>query len=720
MSDPTPEQIREALAYIPAAMPRDEWAKLAMAIKSEFPDATGFDLFDSWSQTDPDGYNVASVRDTWRSVKAGGGIGIGTLFHLAKQNGYAPTADRQAGNQQTAAEREAHRQRIKAMQAQREAEQAQAQQQASEAAALIWNEATPATGHEYLTRKGIKPHGIKCDGHHLLIPMRDTAGKLHSLQTIAPDGCKRFQPGGRVKGCYHAIGKPDGVLIVCEGYATGASIHEATGQAVAVAFNAGNLRAVAEALRAKYPALRLILAADDDVATPGNPGLTKATEAARAVGGYLSKPDFGNDRPDGATDFNDLNQTAGADAVRACIEAAALVEPLPDSADVAEVDTARKAPEVILLNGSDLQPEPVRWLWADWLALGKLHILAGAPGQGKTTIALACAATVTIGGGWPDGSRCDTGNILIWSGEDDAADTLLPRLLAAGADKSRCYFVAGTRVDGEVQSFDPARDMGALEAQAQRIGGIKLLIVDPVVSAVTGDSHKNTEVRRALQPLVDLASRLDAAVLGISHFSKGGAGSDPASRVVGSIAFTAVARVVLVAAKVKTEEGEDKRILARGKSNIGPDDGGFEYHIEQAEPLPGIHASYIAWGPAVAGSARELLAEPDTDSNTGKGSSAQAEAEEFLIQLLKDGPCPSNHVREQAKEAGVSWATVRRASDELGVRKRKLQNAWYWEKPNLLKQLAQDAQRLNVEQVEQLDEQHAQAGPVPAEDSEVL
>ncbi|OJV55741.1 MAG: hypothetical protein BGO22_09560 [Hydrogenophaga sp. 70-12] len=157
------------------------------------------------------------------------------------------------------------------MQAQREAEHAQVQQQAREAAALAWKVATPATGHDYLTRKGIEAHGVRCSGHHLLIPMRDTSGMLHSLQSIAPDGVKRFQPGGRVKGCYHAIGKPDGLLIVCEGYATGASIHEATGHAVAVAFNAGNLRAVVEALRDKHPALKIIMAADDDARTPGNP-----------------------------------------------------------------------------------------------------------------------------------------------------------------------------------------------------------------------------------------------------------------------------------------------------------------------------------------------------------------------------------------------------------------------------------------------------------------
>ena len=107
------------------------------------------------------------------------------------RSGLKSTWCAKADTDMTVAEREAYRQRIKAMQAQREAEHAQAQQQASEAAALIWKQASPATGHEYLTRKGIKPHGIKCDGHHLLIPMRDTAGKLYSLQTIAPDGGKR-------------------------------------------------------------------------------------------------------------------------------------------------------------------------------------------------------------------------------------------------------------------------------------------------------------------------------------------------------------------------------------------------------------------------------------------------------------------------------------------------------------------------------------------------
>jgi putative DNA primase/helicase len=370
---------------------------------------------------------------------------------------------------------------------------------------------------------------------------------------------------------------------------------------------------------------------------------------------------------------------------------------------LSQPDVNKQPPNgVILTNGADLVSQPVTWLWKDWLALGKLHILGGAPGQGKTTIAIAIAATITIGGRWPDGSRCDPGNVLIWSGEDDPADTLLPRLLASGGNRSRCYFVSGTRINGEMQSFDPSRDMPALEEQAKVIGGVKLLIVDPVVSAVTGDSHKNTEVRRALQPLVDLTSRLDCATIGITHFSKGGAGSDPALRLSGSIAFAAVARVVLVASKVSGEDGCERRILARAKSNIGPDDGGYEYHIEQAEPIPGISASYISWGQAVEGTARELLAESDAHDASPERSALDSAAD-FLRQVLADGVTPVKTIEAEAKSAGVSWASVRRAADKVDVIKQKCRNGWYWRLPDSLRQEAQLAQSQKLEHVERLE-----------------
>lgn len=339
---------------------------------------------------------------------------------------------------------------------------------------------------------------------------------------------------------------------------------------------------------------------------------------------------------------------------------------------------------VVLTNAATLKPEPTDWLWPGWLARGKLHILAGAPGQGKTTIALSFAATISSGGKWPDKTQSEQGKILIWSGEDDAADTLLPRLLAAGAVDSNIYFVQGSKRHGKLEPFDPSTDMEKLQEEAEKLGNVKLIIVDPIVSAVTGDSHKNTEVRRGLQPLVDLGQRLNAAILGISHFSKGGQGNDPAQRVVGSIAFTAIARIVLVAAKVKSEDGFERKVLARGKSNIGPDDGGFEFDLTQAEPIQGIHASYVEWGSPLEGSAKKLLSESEENDSDFEVT----DAKKFLLEILAEGITPVATIQQHAIAAGVSWSVVKRTSSKLGVLKQKggFQGAWYWSLPKGLKE----------------------------------
>ena len=153
--------------------------------------------------------------------------------------------------------------------------------------------------------------------------MRDASGALHSLQFIAEDGTKRYLTGGRVAGCYFSIGKPDGRIVIAEGYATGASIHEMTGYAWPWRSTAATCAAWRRRLHGKYPTATLILAPTMTPQRPEIPALTKATEAARAVGGLLAVPDFGADRPDGATDFNDLRSTRGAEAVkRQCIDQA--------------------------------------------------------------------------------------------------------------------------------------------------------------------------------------------------------------------------------------------------------------------------------------------------------------------------------------------------------------------------------------------------------------
>ena len=311
---------------------------------------------------------------------------------------------------------------------------------------------------------------------------------------------------------------------------------------------------------------------------------------------------------------------------------------------------AAAAPAVRLIRGDAITLEPVRWLWTGFLPAGMLTILGGAPGCGKTTIALSLAAVVTSGGTWPDSTRCtQPGDVLVWSGEDANAVTAA-RLVAAGADMRRVHFIDGiTGSDGE--AFDPGRDMALLQATAEGLPDARLLVLDPIVSAVSGDSHKGAEVRRALQPVVTLGQRLGCAVLGITHFSKGTASRDPVERVTGSIAFAALARLVLVAARVKPEpggDGEPRRVLMRAKSNISADDGGFAYALERVEVAPEVEGQRVRWLEALHGTARELLTEPDS------GPAGEDEAtgiDGFLRGLLADGPMSAGSIKRDSDGA---------------------------------------------------------------------
>jgi putative DNA primase/helicase len=262
---------------------------------------------------------------------------------------------------------------------------------------------------------------------------------------------------------------------------------------------------------------------------------------------------------------------------------------------IARDTTPVATPEVCLVNAASIKPEPIKWLWPGWLAAGKLHILAGAPGAGKTSVALGLAAALATAGRWPDHSEAPLGDRLIWSGEDDPRDTLVPRLLACGSDLARVHIVSGVVDQNGHRPYDPATDTLLLREAARGIGApVRLIIVDPIVSAMAGDSHKNAETRRALQPLVDHGQALRAAVLGISHFSKGTAGRDPLDRVTGSLAFGALARIVLAATKLPDEDRrEGVRLLARAKSNIGPDEGGYHYQLDLVEVpnAPGVQAT---------------------------------------------------------------------------------------------------------------------------------
>lgn len=250
------------------------------------------------------------------------------------------------GRPLTLAEESAYKAQMEDAKKQHKALEAARHAQAAKDAKAIWSSSDAATAdHAYLKKKGIRPYGVRVYKGSLVVPVM-RVDKFLSLQYIHPNGTKRFMPNGRTKGGYFIIGRPDksNTLCVAEGFATGASIHEAAGYPVAVAFHAGNLKPVAQAMRERFPAMRLVICADDDYRTDANPGMSKAKEAAKAVGDVVAVPAFGDSRPDGATDFNDLHQSQGCEAVRQCIEAAIN----PDE---------RKSMEATGNNGNDSQEE---------------------------------------------------------------------------------------------------------------------------------------------------------------------------------------------------------------------------------------------------------------------------------------------------------------------------------------------------------------------------
>lgn len=310
--------ILAALAFIPPHN-RDTWVRVGMAIKSELGEV-GFAVWDSWSQA-ADSYHAKAARSVWKSIKAGGKVTIASLFHEAMQHGWqpampytSPSPEQMAAIALERAEAEAEAERIK--QAQRAAAKAKAQE--------LWKRADAVTAdHAYIAAKGIRPDGAKQLRDVLVLPIR--AGReLVNLQLIGADGGKRFLTGGQVKGAALVLGTLKGAsdVLLCEGWATACSLREATGWPVVVAFNAGNLPVIAERLAKAFSDMALLVAGDADASGTGQQAAILA--ASRYPGARWLVPAFTSEQIDQhhqasgkvPSDFNDMHQLAGLDAIR--------------------------------------------------------------------------------------------------------------------------------------------------------------------------------------------------------------------------------------------------------------------------------------------------------------------------------------------------------------------------------------------------------------------
>ncbi|MFZ0660874.1 MAG: AAA family ATPase, partial [Candidatus Binataceae bacterium] len=349
----------------------------------------------------------------------------------------------------------------------------------------------------------------------------------------------------------------------------------------------------------------------------------------------------------------------------------------PIVASAADLDAALPAvgePVAIVINAALIKPEAVAWLSAGRIALGKLSLIVGDPGQGKSFITLDLAARLSSGRPWPDGAAgTESGDIIILSAEDSPADTIVPRLIASGADLSRVNILTAIKHGPTERQFSLQSDLPALEAAIKRTR-VQLVIIDPLTAYLGGaDSHKNSNMRAVLAPLSALAERYRLAVVAVSHLNK--SETSALYRVTGSLAFVAAARAVYVVAPDR--ENPDRKIFARLKNNLAAvDQTSLAFSIAGNPPA-------VTWEPTgFAINLAELLA-PDLLPPRRRGPDPEKRdtAEALIRQILCDGEKhPSAKVIDAARAAGIKYPTLDKAARGLGVERRKdgFDGGWTW------------------------------------------
>lgn len=340
-------------------------------------------------------------------------------------------------------------------------------------------------------------------------------------------------------------------------------------------------------------------------------------------------------------------------------------------------------PSLNLVQLSDVTPKPVNWLWPGVIPKGKLSLLVGHPGLGKSTLTAAIAAIVSTGRPWPVCDvNADVGEVIFISSEDDLKDTVKPRSIAAGAEDSKIGFIRSVSVgQNRNRPFAIKKDIEKLSQY-----DIDLLIVDPITSNLAGVEMNNTgEVREVLELLRDYAEEKNVAVLGVSHLNKSEK-SENISRVSGSMAFIAVPRVVHLLADDPDCPG--RRFLFPLKGNLGPNQDCFAFSIEPRMLEGGIETSAIVWED-------ECVPAPSDWGVPTKPKSKLEKAKDFLITLLSKKSYQATEVYHLGEKHGHASATLKRAKKELGinpVREGFDGGTWIWSLPTNPSEDAQDAE----------------------------
>lgn len=363
----------------------------------------------------------------------------------------------------------------------------------------------------------------------------------------------------------------------------------------------------------------------------------------------------------------------------------------------AELDAARNA--LALTDGAavvrclaHVPSEPLAWLWPGRIPLGKLTLLAGDPGLGKSFLTLDMAARISTGRGWPEeegerGSRREEGgsnqssllhsesstfgpaDVVLFGAEDDLADTVRPRLDAAGADPKRIVAIEAVRGTAGQRSFSLSSDLPMLDAVLIQRPNVKLVVIDPITAYCSGvDSHKNADVRALLAPLSDLAAKRRVAIVAVTHLNKA-SGGKAIYRAMGSLAYIAAARVGWLVAK--DNDDPTRRLLLPVKNNLAEDAGGLAYRIEEGR---------LEWETGrIDLDADDALASRSDHSPRGLADAApnrRHRADEFLEDRLAAGPVPVAEILRDAMEVGVTEKMLKDARRRLGVKTERRADGW--------------------------------------------
>ncbi len=431
------------------------------------------------------------------------------------------------------------------------------------------------------------------------------------------------------------------------------------------------------------------------------PGMKFAQQVAAALHGHCTEikivelPNLGPGE-DASNWMDNLDCKDPEDLRDALVDyanAAPVWEPTKDSEPQGYIS------QVAMRKAMDIETHPVRWLWPARFPSGKLSLIIGHPGCGKSLLTVDMAARVSQGRDWPDGSPCVPGNAVILSGEDDASDTICPRLKVACADQSRVSIMDGINfrdVAAKEIRLNPIEldtDIRTIKEALKEVEA-RVFIIDPISSFIGKiDDNRNAATRRMLSALSLMAQELNCAVVCVSHLRK--SGGKAVHQAVGSLAYTAAARASWLVAE--DDQDDELMLMLPVKSNLTKESTGLSFRITSEYTIGDVPV--LSWQQGEILKKAEAILNPG--QSAGRPPEARQEAEEWLTETLSGGPRLGKEVIAEAKEAGIPEITLRRARLNMGVKLRKdgFRGPSLWYQPN---EFSKDAHPFNTDNIEQV------------------